>query len=301
MYKFRRAVDPFSAALCKIYGCSNPRRIVKWMANDLFMSVGQPGPPFSPFEYARALGLKIEYRPVQAEGIFVDDPTEGARIVLPPPEHGMTASGRRRLNFTVAHEIAHFVIRRTLTDVVPLSTLKLRSGSSEEEQLCNAFAAELLMPASKIRHELSPQKLDPEAILRLSERFDVSVKALLCRARDFFPDAVQSIIWASADGRISPDWATPSSLRGVLLCDTGHTTVERALESCNSEFGRDHFLLAGKSMWRECVSKCLPGGRKILTIMGRLELRKCRFELRKKTTTQTVAIRLPVQQFLPFE
>jgi IrrE N-terminal-like domain len=271
------------------------------MAHDLYMAVHPQGPPFSPFEYARSLGLKVEYRAVEAEGIFVDDPTDGPRIILRQPERGMTAPDRRRLNFTLAHEVAHFVIRRALTDVVPISTLKRRSGNSEEEWLCNAFAAELLMPAAQIRHELAPRQLHPEAIIRLSKRFDVSVKALLCRAREFFPDAIQSIIWTAVAGQISPDWATPTSFREVLLCDTGRTTIERAMKSSNAEFGRDHFLLAGKSMWKECVSKRLPVGHKILTIMGRLEFRQCRYELLQKTTPLGAVVRLPVQQFLPFE
>lgn len=269
------------------------------MASDLFLSARPPGPPYSPFEYARSLNLKIEYAPVQAEGIFVHDRERGPRILLRKPENSLTTFQWRRLNFTLAHEIGHFVIRKALEDFVPSSTLSLRSGNSEEEQLCNAFAAELLMPAQCMRKHFNRHGVNPELILRLSVAYDVSIKALLCRTRELFGRSVAGVIWKESDGNIFVDWAVPNSFQQLLLRDTGRTTVERAMRCSKSIQGRDHFLLNGKAMWWKCASKRLVGAEKVLTLMSRSTVNRGP-ETGCATTSSKAWPELPVQQLLLF-
>jgi IrrE N-terminal-like domain len=290
---------PLSAALCKIYGYSNAQSIVRSLASDIFNTARPAGPPYSPFEYARLLGLKIEYAALHAEGVFVDSPMESPRIILRKSNEPFGESQRRRMNFTLAHEIGHFTIRQTVADFVPASTLKLRSACSDEELLCNVFAAELLMPIRQVRDDLSRCELRPESLLLLCEKYDVSLKALLCRARDLFRNAMVAVIWTRIDGIFRVDWATPTSFRQALLCNTGRTTVERALSSSTSESGQDDVIVDGQRMRWPCVSRRLIYGDKVLTVMRRGMLGSRR-STQERSPKLLHSPRIAVQQSLRF-
>lgn len=77
-----------------------------------------------------------------------------------------------RTRFTAAHELAHLLLH---TDVIP--------GDIGHEREADAFAAEFLMPAADIAHEL-PIRVDLQALLELQQRWGVSVAALLYRCRE---------------------------------------------------------------------------------------------------------------------
>lgn len=72
-----------------------------------------------------------------------------------------------RLRFTLAHEVGHLIMHRVVSP----------NAETEADQ----FAAEFLMPAKDIRHELSDLTMPALATLKL--RWKVSMQALLMRAR----------------------------------------------------------------------------------------------------------------------
>lgn len=92
----------------------------------------------------------------------------GRPIVVLTADKGSTL----RTRFTAAHELAHLLLH---TEVVP--------GDISHEREANAFAAEFLMPAAEIVTEL-PTRVDLSALLRLQQRWGVSVTALLYRCRE---------------------------------------------------------------------------------------------------------------------
>lgn len=77
-----------------------------------------------------------------------------------------------RTRFTAAHELAHLLLH---ADVIP--------GDIAHERQADAFAAEFLMPADEIAGEL-PTRVDLPALLRLQQRWGVSIAALLYRCRE---------------------------------------------------------------------------------------------------------------------
>lgn len=82
------------------------------------------------------------------------------------------AKGKRdRSRLDVAHELGHLVMHSPADRAE-----KLVEGQA------NAFAAELLMPADEIRHEL-PATFDLPQLIALKRRWQVSIAALLYRAR----------------------------------------------------------------------------------------------------------------------
>ena len=77
-----------------------------------------------------------------------------------------------RTRFTAAHELGHLVLH---ADVIP--------GDVAHERQADAFAAEFMMPATEIADEL-PTRIDLPALLKLQQRWGVSVAALLYRSRE---------------------------------------------------------------------------------------------------------------------
>jgi hypothetical protein len=88
------------------------------------------------------------------------------------------SSGERRLRFTIAHEIGHFVLH-------PERATSERGGATNRatarlEHEADQFAAELLMPEHLVRQAVLDDGADAR---RLADRFDVSAQAMSLRLR----------------------------------------------------------------------------------------------------------------------
>ena len=77
-----------------------------------------------------------------------------------------------RLRYSVAHEIGHLVMHQSLFGSLDII-----------EQEADQFAAELLMPTEQMQKELVPP-ITIHTLLRLKERWGVSIQALIRRAYD---------------------------------------------------------------------------------------------------------------------
>jgi Zn-dependent peptidase ImmA (M78 family) len=84
---------------------------------------------------------------------------------------GTEKNDRARSRFDTSHELGHLVMHGQEI-----------YGLKEIEQQANWFAAEFLMPAADIRDEL-PCRVDWPRLFELKQRWQVSLAALLMRAR----------------------------------------------------------------------------------------------------------------------
>jgi Zn-dependent peptidase ImmA (M78 family) len=96
---------------------------------------------------------------------------------LPFPDHPVVVLGtdkndRARSRFDAAHELGHLVMHGDQIWGLP-----------GIEKQAHQFAAAFLMPAKQIRHEL-PESVNWPALFDLKRRWQVSLAALLMRARD---------------------------------------------------------------------------------------------------------------------
>lgn len=96
---------------------------------------------------------------------------------LPFPDRPVVVLGddkgdRARSRFDAAHELGHLVMHGEAV-----------WGVKEVETQAHRFAAELLMPAADIRAEL-PSRADWAHLFMLKQRWQVSIAALLMRAKD---------------------------------------------------------------------------------------------------------------------
>jgi hypothetical protein len=315
----RSRIGPISAALTKVFGGNKPFTIARSLARDVIAESRLAGPPFDPFKFTRMLNLRIEYAPIEAEGVFTGLPGEDPKIVLPRPADSLPTRKRRRLNFTLAHEIGHYVIRRELYGFVPISIFA--TENTEEEALCSVFAAELLMPSNTIVRDFRSLGLLPEAFCTLGDRYDVSLQSLLCRATELWRGHLIAALWAKRDGQFTLTWITPKRQQKVvltyskrrrvyeayrmdkmMLCDTGHSTIERAFDCAEPQYAKDYFIMDGKKTWWNTTSMRLPGSGLVLSIMRRdsKESRTRLPQVRMRPRQPFSEVKPPFQQSLPF-
>jgi hypothetical protein len=110
--------------------------------------------------------------------IFKDPVNGGSRTGFSIAVNSLHSTVRQR--FTVAHEIAHFILHRQKLESGDLvDDAMYRSGlSSKEETAANRMAADILMPFALIRSLISAGITDPQS---LASKLQVSLAAMKIR------------------------------------------------------------------------------------------------------------------------
>lgn len=87
-----------------------------------------------------------------------------------------------RKRFTLAHELSHAILHRVIPESRRTETrdVFMPVGSRGEERLCDAIAAELIMPISTFCDEAKSRPLNLRSLLVLSNMFGASLSAV-CR------------------------------------------------------------------------------------------------------------------------
>ena len=135
-------------------------------------------------QVAQYLGIQVDEADLGEEcsGMLVRD-EESAVIGVNVKHH------EHRKRFTIAHEIAHFVLHggEAYIDEPPHIDFRAAdsgSGTQQEEKEANQFAAALLMPADQVRAAVAEQPFDPtqdDELPNLAQRFKVSPQAMTTR------------------------------------------------------------------------------------------------------------------------
>lgn len=129
-------------------------------------------------EIAQALGLDVVYSRVLPDDI-------SGKIERAGPRYRVTVNARhtrQRQRFTLAHEIAHYVMHRDLIGDGVTDNAMYRSGLSDAiEQQANRYAADILMPASTVRRAY---RNGVKSFAEMAQLFDVSTDAARIRMRD---------------------------------------------------------------------------------------------------------------------
>ncbi|MDX2274353.1 MAG: ImmA/IrrE family metallo-endopeptidase [Hyphomonadaceae bacterium] len=140
------------------------------------------GPPVKVGELASALGLRVTRTPnlpSNVSGLIRPAETESGFEVL---VNKYESQARQR--FTVAHEIAHYLLHRNDIGSGVIDSIMYRSSlSSRKEVEANRLAAAIVMPASAVSERL--QGLggldEPGVVEELAEVFKVSEPAMRIR------------------------------------------------------------------------------------------------------------------------
>ena len=137
------------------------------------MERGWSGPPFDPVELGAISGILVRANASIADArVFVAD--EDYIIEYNPHKP------RGRVNYSIAHEIAHTFFPDCREQVRNRGVAQLDNSNWQLEMLCNIGAAEILMPVG-----IFPEGVESttriEQLLHLRQKYQVSVEALLLR------------------------------------------------------------------------------------------------------------------------
>ena len=168
--------DWTNASVVDFAGGANPVEKMEEQARQAVLDAvdqGWDGPPFDPIELANI--LKISVRPNAAVPDARVSPTDRGYEIEYNPHRPLG-----RVNFSIAHEIAHTFF----PDCAEKVRNRSREGPSESdwqlEVLCNVGAAELTMPVGMFPPE-EDAVVTIEELMQVRKNFQVSAEAVLIR------------------------------------------------------------------------------------------------------------------------
>lgn len=256
-----RWFGPTAQSLRSIYGPKSPLSLFRDKATEVRKTTGVKGPPFDPFEYAERLDIRVEER----EGMSIDGLLKciDGRFVVYLKKDVFSL----RKNFTLAHEIAHTFFYGLLSH--PNSFRGSVSSDPEEERLCDAAAAELLMPSSLFReHLLSEPEVTPHTLFGLVDRYRVSIQSVTIRTAEVH-SGLACAFWKREGSAINLQSISPPRLKNWMLCQTNRSSVELALSTPGKIFTKDDFFYgteASGRIRRKVSTYCFRPGKAISVI-----------------------------------
>ena len=162
------------------------RKLIAETAASLLNKAGITEAPVDVERLARDQGAVIIKEPT-------DNETSGFIYQAPglPPVIGVNASHPPvRMRFTIAHELGHLLLHSKKELHIDQSVVRMRdqrasAGVDDDEMEANRFAAEILIPESFLKSDLTslgPVSADDgEAVTKLAKKYLVSVQAMTIR------------------------------------------------------------------------------------------------------------------------
>jgi hypothetical protein len=124
------------------------------------------------------------------------------------------------------------------------------SSDPEEERLCDAAAAELLMPFSVFREDLLESgPVTPNTLFGLVNRYQVSLQAITVRAAAVHAN-LACAFWAREGPAVNLLSISPLKLRQWKLCQTNSSSVELALARPGKTFTKSDSFYGAKEQGR---------------------------------------------------
>ncbi len=152
------------------------------------MDHGWSGPPFDPIKLADLLKVAVQANADVRDARTLSDGKGGFVIAFNPNRP------RRRVRFSIAHEIAHTFFPDCAEGVRNRAHRQPTIGDDWQlELLCNVAASELIMPIGSFR-ELSRNRLEISRLMQLRKEYDVSTEAILLRATKLASGAASMFI-----------------------------------------------------------------------------------------------------------
>ena len=187
----------------------------------------------------RELGVKnILTRPMTG----AQEQHPGIDAMLVPLSEGYSvvinerAPGTRRA-YSLAHELAHIMLLELEPSAEGVPKAKRYRSANErwkaEERLCDAIAAELLMPEEKFLEELRRFGRSIEHLPRLADVFGTSLTSTAIRFWELLPEPCHLISWkprAQARGVITPIWQMRNTYPGPKIHPVTPSSIIRRNE-----------------------------------------------------------------------
>ncbi|MFG0669717.1 ImmA/IrrE family metallo-endopeptidase [Pseudomonas sp. xss_1] len=179
------------------------------------------------------------------EGMLVKSP-KGDKWMIGINED-LASSGR--INFTIAHEFAHYILHRDLQqnfECAPKDMHTWDALGKKIEAEADVFASYLLMPADDFRNQVAGHEFSIELMRHCADRYDVSLTAAALKWREIAPGRVVVaaakdgfLDWSSSNDRAFKSGAYLATSKQPIEVPTG-SAIHRAIRSATGEKSRLH-------------------------------------------------------------
>ncbi len=168
------------------------------LVNQLIEDRGHDKPPFLPEEFIRFQGIERIEKADLGNTSAVLLRFQDGYVIKVNQKHSLA-----RQNFSCAHEIGHTVFSELKLEPY-IQSIEYRTFNPQardrirvtaRERLCDAAAAELLMPESVFGKYLSGFGVSVHSIERLANIFRVSIQAVARRIAEVSPQPCLSLLW----------------------------------------------------------------------------------------------------------
>ncbi len=165
-------------------------------------------------------------------------------MLVPLPEgHSIVINERApetRRDYSLAHELAHIMLLEVDPSTEGLekvtryrSSISANAKWKAEERLCDAIAAELLMPEQVFTAEVNKCGRSLAHLRRLAKLFGTSLTATAIRYWELLPEPCQLIRWRPPENRkdaIMPTWQMRNDSPGPYICPLTASSIARRNE-----------------------------------------------------------------------
>lgn len=185
-------------------------------------------------EYSRAICPQepiTSIRPVPIatfEGMLKRSP-KGDKWIIGVNEDGASSG---RINFTIAHEFAHYMLHRDLQQDFQCAQNDMHTWDAlgkEIEVEADVFASYLLMPADDFRNQIAGHGLSIDLLRHCADRYDVSLTAAALKWREVAPG--RTIVLAAKDGYLAWSSSNERAFKSGAYLATAKQTIEVPRES----------------------------------------------------------------------
>ncbi|MCX5000754.1 ImmA/IrrE family metallo-endopeptidase [Streptomyces longwoodensis] len=190
----------------------------------------------------------------------------GAYDFGPPPHLSVAKSASRaRRDFTALHELGHHLQKNTLALMEPFAT-QPDGGLLLEDAACDAFAAEILLPAPLVHQHLDTKGPTASAITQLWQASNASRMAVCVRAAQHLP-APGHILLLDPTGHLAfaASHGLPPLQRGSFQGDIA--VIDRALAGSGHTRGLTQVRYRDGILGRELHTDTAPMDRYLVAVL----------------------------------
>lgn len=186
------------------------------------------------------------------EGMLMPDPGGSGEWGI---VYNSTIRSPGRQNFTLAHELGHYLLHRHAHPrglrCTSRSMADWSAGRGTIEAEANTFASWLLMPLDDFREQISGRVIDIDAMTGIAERYAVSLTAAILKWLTITDR--RAMIVVSRDGFIDWAWSSTPLIRSGIYYAARQTVTELpaaslAARQVDPDTGR-HGIVHGPGVW----------------------------------------------------
>ncbi len=189
-------------------------------------------------EYSKKVFPKESITFIQGDSF--SDAFEGALIPCPARKgewgilYNNTIKSKGRINFTLAHELGHYLLHRHKLLQGKNCTRQdmWQSRDIQIEHEANTFASCFLMPALDVSKQIFNTEISKDLILHLVDRYEVSIVAAALRWLELCKN--RAMIISSKDGFIDWAWSSQRLIKSRIYYAPKQHVIELPINSLAS-------------------------------------------------------------------